>query len=268
MEKLDIYSKIAKADPAKEQMIVITVTDYIKSIKSEQGKSTNSTIDRQRQDPTGEKLLFGDREGLIYTDKIKNWLQPIKKWLEEQKNVFNLKQPYSDKINTDFGTVELYIEPVTDHPRLIIFGAGHIAQPLAKIANMVDFSVTVIDDRQELLTPNRFPEVKKMVCRSFEDYLHELEVRPDDYLVIVTRGHQHDYTVLKEVVESPAKYIGMIGSKRKIKITFDKLINEDNISQRVLDRVKAPVGIYIHSETPAEIAVSIMAEVISVRRAE
>ena len=150
----------------------------------------------------------------------------------------------------------------------MIFGSGHVAQPLAKIAKIAGFTVNVIDDREGLLNRGYFPTADSLIAKEYSSYLEDYKARPDDYLVIVTRGHQHDYDVLKGVIDSPAKYIGMIGSNHKVRLTFEQLKEEENVSQEKIDKVDAPIGINLGSETPAEIAVSIMSKIISVRRGQ
>nr|WP_275589216.1 XdhC family protein [Sporohalobacter salinus] len=178
------------------------------------------------------------------------------------------KFPILKKVKIDSGIeVEVYFEPVLEEPRLLIFGAGHVAKPLAKVGKMVDFTVTVMDDRQDMVSRQRYPQADELVCADFDDYLRNLQIKENDYLVIVTRGHKHDYEVLKEVIDSQAKYIGMIGSSRKVKMLFRQL-RDEGVGQELIDQVYAPIGVNIASETPAEIAMSIIAEIISIRREE
>ena len=164
--------------------------------------------------------------------------------------------------------IELLLDPIHDEPRLVIFGSGHVAQPLAKIAKIAGFTVNVIDDREGLLNRGYFPTADSLIAREYNSFLEEYQARADDYIVIVTRGHQHDYYVLKDVIDSSAKYIGMIGSNHKVKLTFEQLKEEKEVSQEKIDEVDAPIGINLGSETPAEIAVSIMSKIISVRRGQ
>lgn len=161
--------------------------------------------------------------------------------------------------------LHFFVEPIFVEPTLYLFGAGHVAQQIAPLAKMVGFKVVVMDDRPEFANPDRFPAADETVVESFERAAERIAVDENSYLVIVTRGHLHDYTVLKQFLGSPARYIGMIGSRRKRDIIYRKL-REEGFSEEDLSRVHAPIGLDIGAETPEEIAVSIVAEMIKVRR--
>ncbi len=158
----------------------------------------------------------------------------------------------------------LYLEPIFSEPTLYIFGAGHISRYIAPVAHMVGFSVIVIDDRAEFANREQFPQADEIWIQDFETVGEKIEPDEQTYMVIVTRGHMHDYTVLKQVLPMECRYIGMIGSRRKRDIIYKQLIQEGH-AQRELDRVHAPIGLAISAETPEEIAVSIVAELIKVR---
>ena len=163
------------------------------------------------------------------------------------------------------GQVQVYVEPIIPKPTLYIFGGGHIALPLARLGKMLGFRVVVLDDREEYANPERFPEADKTIAGDFTKTLSQLSVDNFSYLVIVTRGHSFDQTVLAWAVQTNAHYIGMIGSKKKNRTIFDNLRSQ-KISDSELKRVHAPIGLDINAETPEEIAVSILAEIISVYR--
>ncbi len=156
------------------------------------------------------------------------------------------------------------VEPLRTASNLYVFGAGHISQYLARAAKMVDFNVVVIDDRADFSNKERFPEADKVVVADFVKVFDELEYAGDVYVVIVTRGHKHDAYVLEEALKRPSKYIGMIGSKRKVKIVYD-FLKEKGFQDEILKTVHAPIGLKINSETPQEIAISIVAELIKAR---
>jgi xanthine dehydrogenase accessory factor len=163
------------------------------------------------------------------------------------------------------GDVEIYIEPYAPPPAIVICGAGHIAVPLAVIAKHAGFHVTVIDDRADYASRARFPTADEIVADSFTAALARLRVTPSTAVVLVTRGHRQDWDCLRVVVDSPAMYIGMIGSRRRVKAAMMGLEAEGYSTER-LARVAAPIGLDIGSETPAEIAVAILAEIILARR--
>jgi xanthine dehydrogenase accessory factor len=168
------------------------------------------------------------------------------------------------------GEVKAFVEVQVQPPHLIIVGAGHIAVPLASIAATCDFAVTVLDDRPQYAHVARFPTANQVIAGPFREELIALRNRsPFDkhtYIVLVTRGHQHDVDCLVEVLDDPLAYIGMIGSQRRIRAVFELLEQERNIAPEKFDRIYAPVGLDIGARTPAEIAVCIMAEIINVMR--
>lgn len=157
------------------------------------------------------------------------------------------------------------IEPICNTGTLYIFGAGHVSQQIAPIAEMVGFKTVVMDDRAQYACKERFPNSKIILLDSFKNPLPELELDQDSYLVIVTRGHLHDKTVLAQVLQKPVAYIGMIGSRRKRDMIYATLKKENNFTDEDFTRVHSPIGLDILAETPEEIAVSIVGELIKVR---
>jgi xanthine dehydrogenase accessory factor len=154
--------------------------------------------------------------------------------------------------------------PLAARCRLVIVGGGHVGQAVGNLAADLDFDVWVIDDRAEYVTPDRFPRALRRISGSLDDVLPHLEITPNTYCLIVTRGHNHDEEALFHLVTRRPRYLGMIGSKRKIKLIFDDLVAE-GISRELLETVYAPVGLDIGSQTVAEIAVSIAAELVAHR---
>ena len=168
---------------------------------------------------------------------------------------------YRDK---EGNNLSVFLEPVISEPVVYIFGGGHVSKQIVPLADLVDFSVVVIDDRPEFSDPANFPSAKKVITCSFDSVMDEIDVDESSYLIIVTRGHQHDKTVLAQALKTNAKYIGMIGSKRKRLIIYDKL-EKEGFAKEKLDSVYSPIGVEINAETPEEIAVAIVAELIKVR---
>jgi xanthine dehydrogenase accessory factor len=160
--------------------------------------------------------------------------------------------------------IEVFAEPIFSEPTLYVFGAGHVSSQIVPLAARVGFRTVVIDDRSEFADANKFPEAAEVRQYPFEGVLQHLPVNEASYFVIVTRGHLHDKTVLAQCLKTDAKYIGMIGSRRKIAMVYEAL-KEQGFGQKDIDRVFAPIGLDIGAETPEEIAVSIVAELISVR---
>ena len=147
-------------------------------------------------------------------------------------------------------------------PKLVIFGAGHVAYDLAKIASCLDFYIKVVDDREEFANSARFPFADEVICDSFDNLEKHLE--PNAFNVVVTRGHKADFDCVKKILSAPYKYIGMIGSKLKVKKTFENLAAE-GISEELISTIHAPIGLSIGAKTPAEIAISILAEIIQIK---
>jgi xanthine dehydrogenase accessory factor len=177
-----------------------------------------------------------------------------------------LTQRLPQMLTYDDDQVELFVEVQRRPPTLIVVGAGHVAQPLATLGKLIDFEVVVIDDRPQFANAERFPQADRVIAAPFRPTLRGWPIDADTFIVLVTRGHSHDVECLLEILDSPARYIGMIGSKRRVRAVFDLLEKEQGIPREKFDRVYAPVGLDIGAESPAEIAVCIIAEVIKVYR--
>ena len=163
------------------------------------------------------------------------------------------------------GTLEIFIEPVLPMPLLYIFGAGHVSFELFKVARNAGFDCIVVDDRDTYANSERFPGARDVIAKDFDEALASLSPSESSYIVIATRGHRDDMRVLRWAVQTPARYIGMIGSKRKVITVFRELTRE-GLAPELFDRVHSPVGLDIGAITPEEIAVSIAAELIALRR--
>lgn len=164
------------------------------------------------------------------------------------------------------GAVTVLLEPQIYTPRLLLFGAGHIAEPLAQVASLADFDVTVIDPRPEQATQERFPTAKRIYVEDPLDVLDALELEAEyTYVMVVTHDHALDEAVAAEVLLRPFKFLGVIGSRRKREM-FRKRLAARGLTAEQIDRMRTPVGVDIAAETPPEIAVSIVGELIQVRR--
>ncbi len=187
-----------------------------------------------------------------------------KKILSEAEGILKERKPRVMAFSSKTGKMEVLLEPIFSEPTVYLFGGGHISEQVAPLAKKVYFKVIVIDDREMFANRNRFPEADEVIVSEFEKCFDRLTIDDSSYIVIVTRGHLYDGFVLEQAVKSKARYIGMIGSKKKIRTLYQNLI-EKGMKKEVLDRVHAPIGIDINSETPEEIAVSIVAQLIKVR---
>jgi xanthine dehydrogenase accessory factor len=164
------------------------------------------------------------------------------------------------------GQLSVFIEPVVPQPRLYVFGAGHISKSISKIATLAGFATVIVDNREAFANRERFPEADEIFAEEYEEVFPKLPIRDTSYLVIVTRGHRDDMRVMRWAVETNAKYIAMIGSKRKV-IGVVKELEKEGIPREAFERAFAPMGLDIGAITPEEIAVSIVAEMIAMRRA-
>jgi len=163
------------------------------------------------------------------------------------------------------GTLEIFVEPVLPVPVLYLFGAGHVGVNLYKAATLAGFDVIVVDDRESYANRERFPEAREIHADDFEAVMKGLAPNESSYIVILTRGHRDDMRALRWAVQTPARYIGMIGSKRKVVTIYRELQNE-GLPRHLFERVHAPIGLDIGAITPEEIAVPVTAEMIAVRR--
>ncbi|MGE5647017.1 MAG: XdhC family protein [Acidobacteriota bacterium] len=163
------------------------------------------------------------------------------------------------------GQLDVFVEPVLPQPRAIVFGAGHISKSLSKVLSLAGFFVAVVDDREAFANRERFPEAVEVLAGEYEEIFPRLDVNESCYLVIVTRGHRDDMRVLRWAVGTPARYVAMIGSKRKV-IAVVKELEKEGVPREAFERINAPMGLEIGAVTPEEIAVSVAAEMIAVRR--
>ena len=162
------------------------------------------------------------------------------------------------------GVLDVYIEPIVGSPTLYVCGAGHVGQYVAQVGHMAGFRVVVADDREDLASRERFPEAEEMLVGPLPGVLSGLVVSPSSYIVIA-RGHDQDGDILRWAAQTPARYVGMIGSRSKIRGIYEDL-QAQGISWERLEQIKAPIGLDIGAETPQEIAVAVMAEIIRARR--
>lgn len=163
------------------------------------------------------------------------------------------------------GRILVYIEPVIPEPRLVILGAGHVGKALSAAARFAGFKVTVFDDRAEYANKENFPDADNIIAGDFDAVFDNINIAGSEYIVVATRGHNHDLDAIKAALTTQAKYIGLLGSRRKKALIF-KALEDEGFSKDDIKRVIIPVGLPIGSVTPEEIAVSIMAQIIQHRR--
>jgi xanthine dehydrogenase accessory factor len=163
------------------------------------------------------------------------------------------------------GQLDVFVEPVLPVPRAFIFGAGHISKSLSKVATLAGFSTVVIDNRETFANRDRFPEAGEIYAEEYEDVFPRLPITENSYVIIVTRGHRDDMRVLKLAIATPARYISMIGSKRKV-LNVIRELEKEGIPRDAFERIYAPMGLDVGAISPEEIAISVAAEMIAVRR--
>jgi xanthine dehydrogenase accessory factor len=252
------------------QEAFLNIYQEVMKIKQKGGSAILATlmsVDEAFPKGEGSKALIkasGERVGFLLDGE-----ELEQKILREGEALLRDKRPRvvalsSERKDAVWGKMEMLLEPIFSEPTVYIFGAGHISQQLAPLVKTVHFKVVVIDDREMFANRDRFPEADEVLVSEFEKCFSHLNIDESSYIVIVTRGHLYDGFVLEQAVKTNARYIGMIGSKKKIRTLYENL-TEKGIAREKLVRVHAPIGIDINSETPEEIAVSIVAELIKVR---
>lgn len=254
---MDLYEEIVALRKGGRKGAVATITNVRGSIPSFQTA----------------KMLVRDDGSIVGTIgggcvEADVW-QAAREVIEQERPrtlTFNLNEnPSSDTGLVCGGTLEVFIEPVLPVSELFIFGAGHVAFNLYKVASIAGFNVSIIDDRSAYANRERFPDADQVLAEDFDTALSKLEIPEGAYMVIVTRGHRDDMRILKWAVLQPARYLGMIGSKRKI-LTIYKELEAQGVPASKFEHIHAPIGLEIGAVTPEEIAVAIVAEMIAVRR--
>jgi xanthine dehydrogenase accessory factor len=197
----------------------------------------------------------GQMEGSLGSDQLDLKTGPFaQKALAENKSAV---------IEPESG-VKVFCDVLSSDARLIICGAGHIAVPLARFGHQLGFQVTVIDDRSDFANPSRFPDCE-VIAEDFTVALRDIQFSPSTYAVIITRGHEHDTDCLIEILKKETRYVGLIGSRRRVRIVLETL-REKGVPQQKLSDVFTPIGLPIGAESPEEIAISIVSELVCVRR--
>ncbi len=254
---MDIYEQIVELRRQGRRGAVATITNVRGSIPSFQ---TAKMLVRD------DGSIAGTIGGGCVEAEV--W-QAAREVMEDEKPrtlTFNLNNnPKYDTGLVCGGTLDVFIEPVLPPALLYIFGAGHVAYNLYKVATIAGFDVVVVDDREAYANRERFPDAREVIAEDFEAVTARLDPPESSHIVIVTRGHRDDMRVLRWAVNTRARYLGMIGSKRKT-ISIYKELEKEGIPAEKFANVHAPVGLEIGAVTPEEIAVAIVAEMIAVRR--
>ncbi len=195
--------------------------------------------------------------------------------IEEAMDVIKQGQPRIASFTLDIekgkldmmcgGKLDVYIEPIFPDEKLVIFGAGHITRRLAPLMKMAGFQVSVVEDSPDLLQKDKFPETENLILTDMEQFARDLPSDPGTYIVLLSRGYSRDKTILSQLIQKDFKYIGMIGSLRKINMMKEELQKEE-IPEEAFSKLKAPIGLDVGAETPEEIAISVAAEIIGAKK--
>lgn len=225
---------------------MVTLFEQIKECNLEKKNRVVTVISG---DHIGEKAFFSNEELIWYKDEKSKIYFSDMKFEKEGIRIEKLKE------------TEIFIDELTKEKQLVICGAGHVACALTKMGKLLDFKVTVIDDRLSFVQEAKNAGADEVICDSFVNVLKQYESNNQTYFVIVTRGHRYDKDCLEIILEKKKAYVGMMGSRRRIMLLKQGLM-EKGISKEVLEELHSPIGLNIGAETPSEIAVSIMAEII------
>jgi xanthine dehydrogenase accessory factor len=253
----DIYQEIVRIKEKGEEAALVTIVSATGSTPREEGAKM-----LVRPDGT----IIGTIGGGNLEAQVINEAVGVIKQGKPKRLHMNLTAKEAEETGMICGgDLEVFIEPILTAPTMYIFGGGHISLPLAQMGKLLGFKIAIIDDRAEFASTKRFPEAEMVLAGDFSKAFSKLKIDKTSYIVIVTRGHQNDELVLEWAVGTPAQYIGMIGSQTKVKTVFSHLLAK-GVSKGRLDSVYSPIGLEIGAQTPEEIAVSILAEIIKVRR--
>jgi xanthine dehydrogenase accessory factor len=176
----------------------------------------------------------------------------------------NWQQPTIIELEYD-GRYRLFWDRLSTRLSALVLGAGHISQPVVELLHLIGYAVTVVDDRPDFANVSSFPTAEKVICENFAIALKNIEIKGYSAIIIVTRGHRYDLECLQAVLHHPVPYLGMIGSRRRVNGIINKLTDE-GVAIEILSRLRAPIGLDLGAQTPAEIALSIVAEVLAATR--
>ena len=253
---LEIYQELANIAVKGERAVLATVVSSRGSAPRKAG--TKMLI-------KGDGTLVGSIGGGNVEQAVQEKALAVMKSGEPQMVHFDLSGRGEEAWMICGGQMDVFLEPILPAETLYLFGAGHLSQSTAAMAKMLGLRVVVIDPRPEYNNNDRFPEADSLIVEEYDNAFSTLNVDENSYIVIYTPGHVSDEECLQFAVGTAAKYVGMIGSKKKVKEIKERL-RKKGVSQQQLDGIYAPIGLEIGAQTPEEIAVSILAEITKVRR--
>jgi len=254
---MDIYEEIVKLRQEGRHGAVATIVNVRGSVPS---------FETAKMLVRDDGSIFGTIGGGCVEADVWRAAREVMEQEKPRTLTFDLNQnPKYDTGLVCGGTLDVFIEPILPPALLYIFGAGHVSVNLYKTTYAAGFDVTVIDDRDLYANRDRFPQAREVIAEDFDEAMKRLTPGEATYIVIVTRGHRDDMRVLRWAVQTNARYVGMIGSTRKT-ITIFRELQKEGLTPELFERVHAPIGLDIGAVTPEEIAISITAELIAVRR--
>lgn len=253
----DIYEEIARIIAEGKAAALLTIVSATHSTPREAGTKMLVRFDGS--------ILGSIGGGSVEAQLIEEAIKVIKTGKPQRHHISLAAKEGEELGMVCGGDMEVFIEPILPPSTIYIFGAGHISLTLAKVGKLLGFKIVVIDDRTEFANPQRFPDAEIILVEDFDKAFFGLKIDKSSYIVIVTRDHKRDEMVLEQALGTPARYTGMIASKTKVKSIFSHLLAK-GIPQELLDTVHSPIGLEIYAETPEEIAISIMAELVKVYR--
>jgi len=259
---MDVFIDIIKPGPNDSKKIL---AGYLTSLEADKQPVLVTVINSSgNPDLLGKKSFFSvgtDQNGDLGNKELNSLAG---EWAEQVRSEGKTRILRTTG-NTGKPEFELLLEPAPAPVELLILGGGHIAKPLAAMAAILGYQAIVVDDRPAFANTARFPGASQIICQDFGHALQDIPIGSGTFIVIVTRGHRHDKICLQKVISQPFGYLGMIGSRRRVKALMEEL-REEGIHADSLEMVHSPIGLDIAAETPEEIAVSILAELIKVHR--
>ncbi len=254
---MDIYEELLRLRNLGQKCALATIVDVRGSIPSYE--SAKLLV---REDGS----MTGTIGGGCVEAEVWNAAREVLETERPKRLTFNLGQDAAyDNGLICGGQLDVFVEPVLPIPRAFIFGAGHISKSLSKVAELAGFATVIVDNRESFANRERFPEAADVFAEEYEDVFAKLPINESSYVIIVTRGHRDDMRVLKLAIGTTARYIAMIGSKRKV-INVIRELEKEGTPRAAFERIFAPMGLDIGAVSPEEIAVSVTAEMIAVRR--
>lgn len=252
---MNIYHKLLFEYEERTEIALLTVTAVTGSNPSRVGM--NLIIDKE-----GAVLEGSVGGGSIEEEAKEKAIVLMKKG---QSGMIHVDiHGHDEEAMTCIGTVDIFVQVFIQKDEIMLIGAGNVAHAIYQIAEMLDYEITVVDDRSEYANAERFPKAKRFIVGPFEEILKTLVIGKRTNIIIATHGHAFDLMALRAVVDSEAKYVGMLSNRKKAKTILGKL-SDEGISREMIDKVYTPIGLSIGGTRPAEIAVSVMAEIQAVK---